>query len=215
MMWNIKTRSILSLIVNIMIIIMEIIGFIYLVINFGIEAMITYTVQSNILALLSSSILVVCQIRFLTKEKNIPSFAKVFKHLSTTNLFLTIVVVITMLAPQSGDWYFMLVYFPNLFYHLLAPIFAILSFVFLEWEPMLNFKSTLIPITYTIIYAIVLIILNLTYVYHGPYFFLYVYEQPWYLSVIYTITIPGIAYLFDIILYNSNKCLCERFSKET
>ena len=52
----------------------------------------------------------------------------------------------------------------------------------------------------TIIYAAVMIVLNLLKVLRGPYPFLYVYEQPIYMSVIWAVAILALTYILGLIL---------------
>lgn len=61
-------------------------------------------------------------------------------------------------------------------------------------------KDTVIAFLPTLIYAVVMVILNIAKAVHGPYPFLYVYEQPIYMSVVWGIVIPGIAWIIAIII---------------
>ena len=52
----------------------------------------------------------------------------------------------------------------------------------------------------TLLYGVVAIILNVLRVWHGPYPFLYVYEQPVWLTAVWVVVILGAAFLIALLL---------------
>lgn len=88
-----------------------------------------------------------------------------------------------------------------LYHHTLCPILAILSFVFVEKYENLN---TIHGLYFTIIYAIIMISLNVLKVVEGPYPFLLVYKQPIIHSIIWTVIIFAITYAIALILKKVN-----------
>jgi hypothetical protein len=81
-----------------------------------------------------------------------------------------------------------------LYYHLICPVAAIIVFIFFEEGLELNTKNAFLAMIPTITYAAIFLTLNIMKVLEGPYPFLYVYEQPFYMSVIWFVVILGGAY---------------------
>lgn len=139
----------------------------------------------------------------------IPFFVSLLRYMATACLTLTFFVVF-YLASTAGDTYFegLLMFFTNgsmLFYHLLCPIISFISFTFFEGDRRLNKKKTIyLAMIPTVVYAIILIILNASNVVEGPYPFLMVNKNPVYISLIWVVVILGLNYLFArfILLFN-------------
>ena len=180
-----------SLILNILIIIFELIGFI---VTIKVNSRISYeffTEDSNILMLFSSLLFVI----YLLLNKKIPSWLKQFKYLSTVCLTLTFFVVLLILAPMYNFNYgYMLFHQSMLYQHLICPILSIVTFIFFDDLRDYNKRDNFIGISFTLLYAIVLIALNLINVIEGPYPFLMVRNQSLLASLIWLITIPGLSY---------------------
>ena len=75
---------------------------------------------------------------------------------------------------------------------------------FLKKEPHLDAKSAFTATIPTLIYAIVLIILNILGVVDGPYPFLRVMNQPVYMSFVWFIVIVGGAFFLALLLQKLN-----------
>ncbi len=182
-----------SLILNILIIIFELIGFI---VTIKVNSRISYeffTEDSNILMLFSSLLFVI----YLLLNKKIPSWLKQFKYLSTVCLTLTFFVVLLILAPMYNFNYgYMLFHQSMLYQHLICPILSIVTFIFFDDLRDYNKRDNFIGISFTLVYAIVLIALNLINVIEGPYPFLMVRNQSLLASLIWLITIPSLSYFF-------------------
>lgn len=186
-----------SLYFNLMIVILEIIGIILgLTINhtIGIEY---YTTDSNLLALISSLLFVI----FIISKNKIPRWLQLFKYITTICLTVTFLVVVFILGPMLDfDYEFLLFNNNLLLQHLLCPLFSIIVFLFFDDISILKIKDTFIGISLTIVYAIILIILNYTKLVTGPYPFLKVYEQSLFMSIFWLITILGLSYLIALLL---------------
>ena len=168
-----KKRKI-SLFLNILIIIFEIIGLIITYKKNGRVGIEYYTEDSNIIALLTSSIFVL----FLLTNKKIPKFLKQLKYISTICLSVTLLVVIFILAPMYNfNYNFLLFKNELLYHHLLCPILSIITFIFFDEIETYNLKENIFSLSFTIIYAIVLIILNIVKIVDGPYPFLQIYNH--------------------------------------
>lgn len=156
-----------------------------------------YTVQSNILALMSSLIYVF----FVVSKKNIPKLVQLFKYTSTVCLTLTFFVVILILAPMYDFNYgYMLFYNSLIFQHFLCPILAIITFIFFDEIEILSNKDGIKSMSITFMYAIVLTFLNIFGKIKGPYPFLMVKDQSILASIIWYIVIFTMTYLITFIL---------------
>ena len=96
-----------------------------------------------------------------------------------------------------------------LYHHLLCPILSIITFIFFDEIETYNLKENIFSLSFTIIYAIVLIILNIVKIVDGPYPFLQIYNQSIIMSIVWAITILVITYIIALILrklqYRNNK----------
>lgn len=189
-----KKRKI-ALILNIIIFILELIAFGYTIFKEHTIAVEYYTNDSNLLALISSLLFIV----FYRKKKE---FVKDLRFLSTILLTVTFLTVIFVLCPMY-DFNYKLFMFTGTFlvYHTICPILSIVSYIFFEEGS----KKIYLGILFTIIYSIILTILNIVDIIVGPYPFLMVKEQSIIMSIIWTVLIVGGSYLLGFIIYKLNK----------
>jgi hypothetical protein len=187
----------ISILLNILIVFLEIIGF---VITYVINKKISiefYTEDSNILALITSSIFVI----YMLNKKEIPRWLKLLKYATTICLSVTFIVVIFILAPMYNFNYPYLLFYNSLLYqHLLCPILSIITFTYFDNLGDFNIKDNFTSLSLTLLYAIILIILNILKLVIGPYPFLMVYEQSILISIIWFIIIFTLAYLIGYML---------------
>lgn len=202
-------RRKISLLLNILIVILEIIG---LIISVNIHHRLSieyYTVDSNILALISSLIFTT----YLMKKKEIPGWLKTFKYSTTICLTITFVVVIFILAPTYNFNYNLLLFHEELLYqHFLCPILGIISFIFFDKYENFTRKENILGMNLTLVYGIIILILNILDIVVGPYPFLMIKKQSALTSILWIIIILSIAYLIAYtlrklynIINNSNK----------
>lgn len=154
-------------VLNAVIIMMELFGLTLSIIHQKGLCLQYYTIDSNILALISS-ILVLMNY----KKKKIPKYVNILKYISAVVLLITFLVVIFVLAPVENNYQQWLLEGEMLFHHLLCPILAFISFVFVEKKIKLDRKDIKYPVIASLIYSIILIILNYAHVVSGPYSFL-------------------------------------------
>lgn len=177
-----------SLIFNIILVILGIIGFIISIKNVHLSLFVYYTQDSNIFAFIISGIYVY----YLLKEKEIPVWLNILKYIAVTSLMVTFLVVIFILAPMFGfNYVYFLFVGANLYYHFLCPIIAFISFVFFEEYEIKGYKENLLATSFTGIYAFIFIILNILKIVDGPYPFLQIYKNPIYMSVLWFFLIVG------------------------
>lgn len=186
-----------SLILNILIVILEVIG---LVVTVNINHKISYeyyTEDSNILAIFSSLLFVF----YIIRKKDIPRWVQMFKYITTIGLTLTFLVVVFILAPMYNFNYVFLLFNNSLLYqHLLCPIISIITFIFFDDIDNIRVIDNVIGINLTIIYAVILIIFNILGLVSGPYPFLMVREQGVIISFFWLIIIIGLTYFIGFIL---------------
>ncbi len=183
----------LSLVSNLLLIIFGIIGF--LSINGENNLFLFYTNDSNILCLLSAILYLI--FKLIYKEKDLPFGILIIRYMASACLCLTFLTVVFYLAvfDALGSSNFIDAYFNSLllylgkdsflYYHLLCPIISFISFSYFEGDRRLNKKKTiyyaLLP---TLLYAIILIALNINGIVEGPYPFLMINNQEIYISII-------------------------------
>jgi hypothetical protein len=196
-----------SIALSIIIIILEIIALIVCYNSFGIN-LAYYTIDSNIFLLIST-------ILYLITINNVPKIVQLLKFSSTLSVFITFLVVVFVLYPMYDfNFQFMFLDGPNLYMHVLCPLLAVISFIFFDSNEIENsLKNNLRSLYFTIIYAIILISLNILNVVSGPYPFLKVNQQSPLMSLFWIVLILGgalilskaLLFLKDMnnILYNS------------
>ena len=191
-----SNKLIASIISNCLFIAFEIAGFVFAFGDLGFETLKFYTQLSNLFAFLVVSVYVVFEFRQLKNGLQIPKFIKTLKYVATCVLTMTFLIVLFVLAPFSGySLGFLLFVSSMLFHHTLCPIIAIITFLFFENYDRFTRKENFYGLLPTIIYALVFLPLNILKLTVGPYFFLEVYSQPLYMSVVWGIVCLGTAYL--------------------
>ncbi len=164
-----------------------------------------YTNDTNILLLISSVVYIIT----LLIKKDVPFISLVLRFMASASLALTFVSVFYLAYTYDGDYLnALLFYFTNgsfIFFHLLNPIISVVSFTLFEGDRRLNKKKTIyLAMIPTIVYAIVLVILNIIGKVIGPYPFLMVQRNTPLISIIYAVVILVLNYLLArfILLFN-------------
>lgn len=205
-----KTNFVVSLVLNFIVLLLEIIGLIW---NFTIDqfdSLKYYTEDSNILAFIVSLIFVIIGFILLkSKEPVMPKWVKYFRYISVTCLTVTFSVVLFVFPSMTTGLPAlkkMMLEGPMLFHHFLCPVISLISFTLFEEELGFSVKTVFIAVIPTIFYAILSSILNIARVLDGPYPFLKVYEQSIGVSVLWFVVICGGAFLLaSIILWLNSK----------
>ncbi len=138
-------------------------------------------------------------------KKGQPKVLRVLRLMAAVQLTLTILTVYLLLGPgaeaaEPGGFYEVAWHRHLLVLHTICPLLYMIPWLFFETGDY-EFKDTVFAIGFTLLYESVFAILNAAKVVHGPYPFLYVYEQTWWMSVIYFSSFPGAAYLISLGLY--------------
>ena len=183
-----------SLVLNLLIIILEIVGLMTVYVLYHQLGIVFYTVLSNILLLISSSLLV----GFITHKKKIPEWLSILKYTSTICATITFLVVILVLAPMYGFNYKHMLFEHELLYlHFLCPVLSIITFVFYD---KIDIDRVFMGAIATLTYIAVLLPLNLLRIVDGPYPFLRVYNQSIFMSFVWFIVMVGGSYLTGLLL---------------
>lgn len=183
-----------GIVLSVIIIILEIIALIVCYNSFGIN-LAYYTIDSNIFLLIST-------ILYLITINNVPKIVQLIKYSSTLSVFITFLVVVFVLYPMYDfNFQFMFLDGPNLYMHVLCPLLAVISFIFFDSNEIENsLKNNLRSLYFTIIYAIILISLNILNVVSGPYPFLKVNQQSPLMSLFWIVLILGGALILSKVL---------------
>lgn len=171
----------ISIGLNIIIIIVEIIGLILCYKELGINSFIYYTLLSNLFLLISC-------ILYLFKNKIKSRVVDIMKFGSTLSVTVTFLVVLFILGPNKDlTYHFLLLEGANFFYHLVCPVLGIITFLFFDDVKISGFKDVLGAFVFTVLYSIVILTLNIFKVIVGPYPFLRVYENPLFVSLLWIV----------------------------
>lgn len=201
-------KMILSVLSNLLVFVMEIFAFILCIVYEGPRTFIFYTTDSNVLAGIICGVLLFFQILKIKTGKEIPYLVKLLKYIATCLLTVTFLTVLFILIPASGNTNEMirLLFSPKLlFHHTLCPIICIVSFIFFEKDFALDKKVIIYSLIPTLIYALILIILNVLKIVEGPYFFLRVYEQPLGMSILWLFVMMLISIIISFLLWLFNR----------
>ena len=148
-----------------------------------------YTELSNLFAMGVCFVLALCQLRALVTGGEVPAAVHTLKYVAACCLMLTFLTVVFVLAPMYGPdgHYVMLLTSSMLYKHFLNPVTAFLSLTLWERAPALPRHAPLWAMVPTLLYGSVMLAANVAKVYKGPYPFLYVYEQPVWVSCLWVV----------------------------
>lgn len=197
-----KSKYLVEAILNFGIFLSSLIGCIIIGRKQGFTMLMFYTVDSNILALVAGLLVGIYALRAYKTGEKIPDKVKMFKYLAVLCLTVTFIVVILVLAPMNGIKGYQMMLFSGdmLYHHFISPVLGLVTFFMFDYVTCAKKKAALIALIPTVIYAAIFITLNLLRVVEGPYPFLRVYDQPFYMSVIWCVLIVGGAYLVAYLL---------------
>lgn len=208
-----KRRNIISILLNIGIIISGLYAILHMMLSNksgvlvagGIGALYYFTIDSNIL-LVISSILVV--INLLTKRK-LNDVIFTIKMIATTNVTLTFIVVVCYLGFVMG-WNFM-IGGENFFLHIINPILALISYLFCEYCDLPK-RYTILNILPPLIYVCVIIPMVILGK-NPPYPFLDVTHNSIYETIIVFLLMAIGIYFIGYIMYVLNKKINKKINK--
>ena len=116
----------ISIIINVLIVLFETFALVKSY-NFDHRIMFEYyTVDSNLLALFSSLLYLIC----IIGEKKVNKFVRLFKYVTTVGLTITFVVVLVILLPMVGfNFNYLLFQGAMPYHHLICPILSTVKLV--------------------------------------------------------------------------------------
>lgn len=180
------------IVTNIVIVLLEMIGLVYSVFEYGWGMFRFYTQDSNFFAIFACIALLV----YLLKGDVVPKWVTKVRYVAMLMLVITFFVTAFVLAPMYGKYYMvMFTEGSKLYQHLLCPVLYFVSFFAFERRVPKEKSCMFCGLVPTIIYAVILLILNLLRVVDGPYPFLRVYNQPIYMSFVWAVSIFGFAFM--------------------
>ncbi len=202
----------LAFLSNLLIFLLEIVGFVFSVKNQGWKMFLYYTVNSNILLFLSSFFALLSVYFNVRKGCGTNYLSHLFRWVATAASTLTLFVVLFVLMPLHPQPWRLLFCDAMLFQHTLCPVISLISFLFFEKEESRNLRYAHLPLTvvFTLLYGVLFAILNALSVVKGPYPFLDVHSQSVLVSVLWFFAIIGLACLLSILLAVGNKKIFKR-----
>ena len=198
-----KTKQNLALLFNLVSAAFQIYALVLVFTARGFSPLQYYTVDSNILACISSVALV---LSLLIKGKT-PLWVHRFRYYASACIGVTFVVVLVILIPAAGFSTIpsMLFEGTNLWQHTVCPLLCLISFLFFEKEEKLEEQQTFYALIPTMIYGVVALIFNIVRVISGPYVIMMVYEQSVLMTFMWIIIIGGIAYILAELIRQGNQ----------
>ena len=170
-------------VLSILFILLEVAAIITTIISVGKIQIEFYTEDSNIFAL----IVTIIYSYYLFSNKKVPKLVNILRLSSLAMLMITFLTVSLVLVPIYRMDLSFAYWGPNFFYHLVCPILFFINYTFVSKKEEFSTKDLLISTTPTIVYGIIVTTMNVIVKGYGPYPFLYVYEQPVYLSVLWVL----------------------------
>ena len=161
-----------------------------------------YTQCSNYFLRVASAVYLACLLR-----RSVPAWAERLRYTAACLTTVTFIVTVCVLIPWYGHPDYFLLQTNGLFQHLLCPLMAIAGLRFLR---SVRGKDVLRAVLPTLGYGIVMYALNILRAVDGPYPFMKVYDQPWYMSVIWFIVLLAAALGIAAAL----RLLCRRVSSD-
>lgn len=200
-MKNLRVRDILIIVANLVLIAAEVLGLRMSMIEDGMIDFRFYTELANAFSLITAIVYVATLLICIFKEKEMPKIVSLLKYASVISLAVTVIIVAVVLAPFYDNAFGPLLFSGSyFFYHTLAPLIALISFIFIEEHNIKGIKDNLIGMSPTILYGVVMTILNIAKVIQGPYPFLMVYKNTLGMSIIWFVGIMGGTFLLAELL---------------
>ena len=184
-----------ELVLHSIIVILEAIAVIYLIAIEGPAVFRYYTVLSNVLMLAASTWYLSCYIG----KKEIPEALTVLHLSAAVCLTVTFLIAAFVLMPQSTFAYYFLDNVAPIL-HFLGPVLSVITLLLTEEE--VPKYGVVVPALLTILYGIITLLLNISRLLVGPYFFLEVYSTPagtiamWFAIIFVLCVILTVAYMF-------------------
>ena len=152
------------IILNIILVILEIVAIFKSLPEISWQAFAFYTVLSNIMAMISSVVLLIT---------GFGGAAVLLRYLASCMMTMTFIVTICILIPLGGDPKVLLFSGGRLYHHLICPVLCVCSYIFFEEHS----RMWAVPVLFTFVYGMTMLCLNHKKVVDGPYPFFRVHQQ--------------------------------------
>lgn len=120
----------------------------------GVDSYKFFTTDSNILAAISSLVLIPFEIQILRgKREKLPHAAIVLKYVGMTSVMLTMLTVLVLLLPLYGADFMLLG--TSFYMHLAGPLAALVTFLFLETDSEVSIPETFLTLIPPALYGAV------------------------------------------------------------
>ena len=184
------------IVVNAVILALEVIALIHDIYAFGTGLFVWYTVDSNVLQLVVSALV----LYFVLNGKQIPEGVTRMHFVSAVGLTVTFLIAAFVLAPEGGIKYYFLSDVAPI-NHFIGPLLSVISLVFLEKTNKLPIRTVILPALVTLIYGIICLILNGLGIIDGPYFFLKINEVAAGVIIMWFVIIAVLCVGFSLLYY--------------
>ena len=152
------------IILNIILVILEVIAAYKRKPDISWQALAFYTVLSNIMAMISSLVLLITGFN---------GVSVLLRYLACCMMAMTFFVTTCILVPLGGDPNMLLFSGSGLYQHLLCPVLCVCSYIFFEHHS----RLWAVPVVLTFAYGMLMLYLNHKNVVDGPYPFFRVHQQ--------------------------------------
>lgn len=191
--------KIICLLLNLAIVVCEAVGLASSFKEIGVKTLQYYTTDSNILAFLAALAMCVGVTVSLATGRGVSRTLRMFDYFAACTVGLTFIIVLFVLAPMDKEGFAAglrnsFITGSIKYVHLICPLLSAASVIVCGITKGLPFSAALFALIPTLLYAAVVIPLNLARVMVGPYGFLHIYEQPPLASVMWFFLIPAIAF---------------------
>jgi len=169
-----------------------------------------FTTDSNILAAISSLVLIPFEVQILRgKRKELPRFAVLLKYVGMTSVMLTFTTVMTLLLPQYGASFLLL---GTAFYmHLAGPLIALVTFLFLETDVRIRLTETFLALIPCVLYGAVYLT-EVVFIgeQNGGWSDFYTFNRGgyWYITVVVLLLVTYLIAVLTRLIHNKVKAIC-------
>lgn len=192
---NGRSRLILLLVLDVLMIAMEVFSISVSWAESGWKLFRYYTQNSNIFALIVCAACAAAEVSCLRSGSRLPAWTRPLRYYAACFLCFTLVVAGFFLAPTDPDLGFsgFMLQGKYLFLHTVCPLVGIVQYL-LHRGRRFREKHALRALLPTIVYGAISLWMNAAGVYSGPYPFLRVREQAGYVTAVGCVAVLGVAY---------------------
>lgn len=197
-------KKYIAVALNVLLVVFELVSFPSVWREYGWGQFLFYTEDSNYLALVACALLAMFQLRALRGKGTVPVWVRYMKYFAVLGLTLTFLVVMFVLLPTL-DAKMLLLEGAMPFHHVICPLLAVIGFLLFDDTPIPGKRARLIALIPTLVYAVILVALNILRITEGPYPFLMVYKQSLFMSFLWAVIVLGMAWVIAWAVLKINR----------